>query len=240
MRVMRKHPMILGLTALIAGASYAGCLDSASALYAAGARDYDSISLCRAIDVAATCPVSKSLDKFAADLIAGRANWRLQLIAYCRKDRAGIERYGMRAQKALDQADKHSTGAYEIWQCRAFVYLLMADLGGIRFGAVYGPKIAQARDAMNRLRPLAFESRLVTAVSVLTAPSFAGGNVRKGMDSLVALSRQYPDSIEVNMQLASGYIMLKRADYARRELGAVLARNPRHLLAAETLRNIGR
>jgi hypothetical protein len=235
---VRKYLMIPGLTAAIAAASYAGYLDSASALYATGARDYDSMALFRAIDVAVACPVSKSLDKFAADLIVGQANWRLQLIAYCRNDRAGIERYGMRAQKALDQADKHSTGAYEIWQCRAFVYLLMADLGGIRFGAVYGPKIAQARDAMNRLRPLAFESRLVTAVSALTAPSFAGGNVRKGMDSLQALSREFPDSIEVNMQLASGYIMLKRTDDAWRELAAVLARNPRHLLALVTQRNI--
>jgi hypothetical protein len=213
------------------------CLDNASAHYLRGVADWDSSQVRRAMTSLDIC--SQSERGYETGFLQSQCWLRLQLIAYALHQKKAVESYGKSALRILKELDRHPADTFAITVVRCFVCQLLATTG-IANGARYGSQVGLLLDRLKEIRPTAYYTRLIDAVMIANRPVLVGGNPKTGRDLLQGIARDYPDSLEAKTQLATAYSLLRDYAAARRELDAVLAANPHHLLARSLRDEIGR
>jgi tetratricopeptide (TPR) repeat protein len=221
---MRGGMSGLFFLALLPALLSAACLDSATALYLNGIRNYDSLSFRRSLAAAERCSGGE------AHFLRGRCYWGLQLIAFAGERKKEVERLGKQALDEYGLADTAAVSAYELQAYTTLCDQLMASTGWVN-GAAYGPRLGKGAEFLKKRNPAGFFTRFVEAVNKIDAPSFAGGNPALAAALLEKVKIDFPDSLEARVQLAQAYYRLGRKADARREIDGVIQVNPRHLLA---------
>lgn len=211
--------------------------DSALVLYQSGAKTYNSQKLTAAISLL-TANHTQTETSSRELLIVGLASWRLTFIAFCNGNRKKTLSTGKKTIAALDRAETDGANRYLTASYRALTYQLLAGLGGLKNGALYGPKAAkELKNAISENNDGYFTG-LIQAINTAQAPKFAGGSLEKAEKLFVALREEYPDSTDVTIHLADTYRKMNMFVKARTLLNPILQTQPQNLFARKVLREI--
>jgi tetratricopeptide (TPR) repeat protein len=204
-------------------------LDSAAAQYNKAGERYDSVALRQTAEFIERQPKEEKQTSGAL-LALGLVYWRLELIAFCKGDNSGVNRFGTTAIETLHSAEKAGADVYITASHKALASQLLASLGIIK-GAKYGPRAASELKKAQNANPQGYFTQLVEAVNANRAPSFAGGSPKKAVELFEKMATTFPDSIDVKIHLADAYKQVGRKDDASKTIELVAAAFPYNLLA---------
>jgi tetratricopeptide (TPR) repeat protein len=165
-------------------------------------------------------------------LLLGMVYWHLENMAYCSDDDGAVERWGLKAVAALNEAEQAKADVYLTASHKAFAYQLLASLGmlkAMKYGPLSGDELKKAQKA----NPQGYFTLMVDAVNASKAPPFAGGDLKRAILMFQKLSKDYPDSVEVRIHLADAYARTNKRDEARALIDPIVKSNPSNLFAAK-------
>jgi hypothetical protein len=204
-------------------------IDSATAMYDTAARRYDTGLLKNAADIISRQLIVEPQSPRAL-LALGLVYWRFELIGYCLNNGSAVSRYGKMAIERLLEAEKAGADVYLTASHKALASQLLAGQSMIK-GAYYGPRAAAELKKAQKANPQGYYSLLIEAINANQAPSFAGGNPRNAVALLEKMAKMFPDSIEVNIHLAEGYLKTGQTEDARKLIVSLIKEAPFNLLA---------
>jgi hypothetical protein len=212
-------------------------IDSAQVVYVAAAKRYDSVMLRKTAGFISGQPPAQRRNPRAL-LLWGLVYCRLELIAYCVNNTKGVERYGETAVTLLDDAEKAGADKYITASHRALVCQLIYVQGGFK-ALPFGFRSAKERKKAKQANPQGYFTLMTEALNTERAPSIAGGNPKKAVALFEHMAMQYPDSIDVRIQLADSYSRVGRKDDGRKLIEPITAAHPDNLLARKVASFIG-
>jgi tetratricopeptide (TPR) repeat protein len=221
----------LALLASSAQAQQSAWTTAADSQYIVAARNYDRALLEKTAEFISRQAGTQGGSAKALFLL-GMTYWRLELVAFCTDDDAALERWGVKAIDALNEAEKAKADPYLTASHKALAGQLLATLGMAK-AMKYGPLANDELKKAQKAAPQGYFSLLVDAVNVSRAPVFAGGNLKKAATMLEKLSKDFPDSMDVKIHLAEAYARIGRRDEARTIITPIVKSNPSDLFAAK-------
>jgi hypothetical protein len=201
-----------------------GIPDTTRALFERGAATYDTLLLKRAFNQAALKNVVPDY------LFQARCLWRIQVVKFLLADTKGAITYGKRSLALLDSAELSGADPFAVAALRALASQILAGTGAAN-GAVYGPRTGGYLATLKKLRPSAFDTKLVEAFNFLEAPAFVGGSPQKATAAFEKLHKEFPDSTIVTINLARALLKTKRIKEADSLCSMVLEKTPMELWA---------
>jgi len=142
---------------------------AAQSLFEKGITSYDTLLLKKAFDQAVD---GNGRPDF---LFKATCLWRIQIVKFVLADKKGAVLQGKRALVFLDSAENNGADSFAVASIRAFTTQLLAGTS-LANGARYGPLTGTHLSTLRKMRPAAYETRLVDAFNKLEAPAFVGGD----------------------------------------------------------------
>jgi hypothetical protein len=236
MSSLKRYAMVLFLApALIpffSTAQPSSWFDSASSRYLVASKRYDR-ALLEKIAESITRQPGAERPSAKATLLLGMTYWRLEFIAFCLDDDAAVERWGVKAIDALNEAERAKADVYLTASHKSFASQVIASLGMLK-AMKWGPLSEGELKNAQKANPQGYFSLLAEAVNTSRAPPFAGGNLKKAVVMLEKLAKDFPDSAEVKIHLADAYIRTGKRDEGRALILPIVQSNPSDLFAKKT------
>lgn len=218
--------------------SHGNTFDSLSNKYSLLSQDYDSLGLVKFIDDLSSYQ-KNDISKSQKFLLIGLANFRLELIAFCKNHKEMIYSYGQRSIEMLKNAEENGADKYLTSGHTALAFQLISSIG-VDKAIKYGPKAGSEYKRLAKIKQNGYLTNLVHAGNLLQAPSFAGGNPSKALLLLESMQKQYPDSIDVKINLSLAYLKNKKKSEAQSLIQPLLKANPENLFVRKVANEIAK
>jgi tetratricopeptide (TPR) repeat protein len=219
------------LPSFAAAQSPASWIDSAAARYADALNRGDRALLEKTAETISRRPAPERGGAKAL-LLLGVIYWHLENLAYSSDDDGAVERWGVKAVDALNEAENAKADVYLTASHKAFASQILAGLGmlkAMKWGPFSGDELKKAQKA----NPQGYFTLLADAVNSSQAPPFAGGDIKRAIRMFEKLSKDFPDSLVVKIHLADAYARTNRRDEARALISPIVKSNPSNLFAAK-------
>jgi hypothetical protein len=237
MRVFKNIPStgncFIVIALLTLGSFGSGLPDSVNALFDRGAAKYDSVLIKKAFNLGVLANGRPDY------LFQARCLWRIQVIKFILSDTKGTVTCGKRSLMLLDSAMTAGADGFAVAAVRALASQILAGTGAMN-SVLYGPKAGEYLATCKKMRPFAFETRLVEAFNYLEAPPFAGGSAIKACETFGKLHKEFPESTIVTINLARSLLKRKRVLEADSLCKTVLEKTPDDLWAQKVKEAIRR